>query len=50
MIDTDFERFGDGAGYGLVPLAVEYFGRFGKEDARFLNDLGDVTAADICSS
>ena len=45
-----FERFGDGACYKLVPLAVEYFGRHGKEAARFLNDLGDVAAANGCAS
>jgi hypothetical protein len=45
-----FERFGDGAGYEFVPLAVESFGRLGKDAARFLNDLGDVAAADGCAS
>ena len=33
-----------------MPLAVESFGRLGKEAARFLNDLGDVAAADGCAS
>ena len=33
-----------------INLAVESFGRLGKEAARFLNDLGDVAAADGCAS
>ena len=44
-----FERLSDVAGYEFVPLAVESFGRLGKEAARLLNDLGDV-AADGCAS
>ena len=34
----------------IVPLAVEFSGRLGKEAAQFLNDLGDVAAADSCAS
>ena len=45
-----FERLSDVAGYEFVPLAVESFGRLGKEAARFLDDLGDVAAADGCAS
>ena len=45
-----FERFGNGAGYAFVPLAVESLGRLGKEAARFFNDLGDVAAVDGCVS
>ena len=41
-----FEKFSAAAGYEFVPLDVEPFGRLGKEAARFLNDLGDVAAAD----
>ena len=37
-------------GYVFVPLAVESFGQLGKEAARFLNELGNVAAADGCAS
>ena len=33
-----------------MPLAVDSFGRLGKEAARFLDDVGDVAAADSCAS
>ena len=39
-----------GASYQFVPLAVDSFGRLGKEAARFLDDVGDVAAADSCAS
>ena len=45
-----FERFGDGADYEFLPLAVESFGLLGKEVARFRNDLGDIAAVDGCAS
>ena len=41
-----FERFGNGAGYEIVPLAANSYGWLGKEAAQFLNDIGDVAAAD----
>ena len=44
------ERFGDGTGYELVPLPVESFGRSRKEEARFLDDLGEVATANACAS
>ena len=42
---SDFRRIaGDGAGYTFVPLAMESYGRLGKEAARFLGKLGDIAA------
>ena len=35
---------GDGAGYTFVPLAMESYGRLGKEAAHFLSKLGDIAA------
>ena len=43
-----FEMLVDGASDEVVPLTVESFGRLGKEEARFLNDRGDVAAEDGC--
>ena len=47
-----FELFGDGAAmnYEFLLLAGESFGRLGKDAARFLHDLGAVTASDGCAS
>ena len=39
---TDFEKFGDGAGFAFVPLASESYGRLGLEASRFLSALGDI--------
>lgn len=38
------EIAGDGAGYQFVPLAMESYGRLGREAARFLGELGHVAA------
>ena len=43
---SEFERFGSGAGYDFVPLAMESHGRLGREASRFLSDLGDIAASD----
>ena len=43
---SDFERFVLGAGYDFVPLAMESYGRLGREASRFLSDLGDIAASD----
>ena len=43
---SEFERFGSGAGYDFVPLAMESYGRLGREASRFLSDLGDIAASD----
>ena len=43
-----FERFNDSACYEFVSLAVGSFDWLGKEAACFLNNLGDVAAADGC--
>ena len=40
----DFNAHGDGAGFVFVPLAIESFGRHGKQAMRFLSELGDMVA------
>ena len=43
---SEFERFGSGAGYDFVPLAMESYGSLGQQASRFLSDLGDIAASD----
>jgi hypothetical protein len=43
---ADFEQFGSGAGYEFVPLAMESYGRLGRDASRFLSELGDIAASD----
>ena len=43
---TDFEQFGQGAGYEFVPVAIESYRRLGHEASRFLLELGNIAASD----
>ena len=43
---TDYEQFGSGVGYAFLPLAMESYGRLGRDASCFLFGLGDIAASD----